>query len=624
MSTSPHVASNLPAPIWEGLDFTDLAARTARLRGAAPSVGEAASIWRTACQAVAENSRLGGDGAEIKRKVCAWLLRYAPGLATSEKALTRNFYRKLDRFATTGAVMDRRAEAAKMRRAPKLTRADRDLLIQSAVMDHWGSIAAAWRELYPKLNKDIRARYSRFGDGNTRKSYVPRRIAEQLRAEVDWLHAEHIGTSRADLSSPAINRDWSDVCAGDVFSTDDKTLDIYVASRERPINGGWEVFRQQYFPFVDERSKVILSHLLLNSPTFNGLDLRTGFIRLFLDIGIPRRMMRLENGIFRSSRFLGGRELSAVGGLLELETDFSSSTWAERLGIRISHTRPRNPRGKIVENILGLITRKLPRERMFVGRNEQELKVERVQKAIADVRTGRKSPEEAGMLYEDEWEQRLTEIEDEYNHEAQESKVIGGDRIVAMSPLEAWDKFQSKDGIVRLPTNLRYLLGHREEGVIVKKEGIRLKLPGKQIRLYWSDEVFTQGLLGQMVTTWFDPTRPEALSLEDSQGRFFTLPEQSDTAPAIATREQLLSASVIQRGERKLRRDRYQNLIQGHQPPARPLGAVDPLTAAKGIEFERQRTELSAESRAAQRRQSSRQRTETLNVDIVRNALADV
>ncbi|HEX5223105.1 MAG TPA: hypothetical protein VFZ59_26340 [Verrucomicrobiae bacterium] len=559
---------------------------------------------------------MGRASSASKYGVCNYLMRFLPSLVDSTNI--ENWKRRLE--VKMNSPRDGRRAEAKKRIAPRLSKEDRHLLVQSAVFAHDGSIAAAWREVYQDLSQEVRVRYSHFGDGRTRKSYVPHRIVAQIKEEVEWLLAHHRSPRQADLKSPPMRPEHS-YYAGDYYSTDDDTMDVYSASREKNSRGGHDVLRHQYFPIIDVRSKRIFAHGLLNAATWNGLDVRFVINKTYLDNHFPRIGNHFERGTFLKSRFLGGRLPRNIFGLAELEDDLFQN-WSERLQIKNAHTLPGNPRGKIVENVLRLIKRHLPREQMYCGRNEQEIKYDRVRTAIAAVEAGRKTPEEVGMLYEDEWDLRLKQIEESYNAEPQESVVFGR----TMSPNEAWETLQPPDNksVTRWPQELRYRLGHREPNKLVKIGGIRLKLPGNVTRVYWHPEIYDRHLLGQLVTVWFDPTQPEMLTVETAHGEVFVLPEQTESLPRFgASREQYLAASTIQRGEKRARRMRYQQLAATWQPPTRPL-VIDPVSAAKIIEVNRQQRELVAVQRREQKQQAAEQAVATRYDREILEELADV
>ncbi|HTX22763.1 MAG TPA: hypothetical protein VMD27_13025 [Candidatus Aquilonibacter sp.] len=157
--------------------------------------------------------------------------------------------------------------------------------------------------------------------------------------------------------------------------------------------------------------------------------------------------------------------------------------------------------------------------------------------------------------------------------------------------------------------HLRYLLGHHEPKKITM-DGIILKLPGKLVCQYWSEEL--PPLIGQFVQTWFDPTRPEALIIEDMDGKNpRPIPRVNTTADAFeATTEEFQEASKVTRGYGAFSRMLYRQVSAEVERPARPL-IIDPVADARGRQLEEQTQELAETELRRQttiRRESSRRR----------------
>src|SRR5258706_4811843 len=121
---NPKIQDESPQPIWEGIDFTELAGRIFPVENRQkPTLPEKNNLWRVACDTVATLAREGRAQAEVKRLVARYLVKFGPRLAASEKALFRGLERRVARHAIGESVADRRAQAAKARRAPKLCQA---------------------------------------------------------------------------------------------------------------------------------------------------------------------------------------------------------------------------------------------------------------------------------------------------------------------------------------------------------------------------------------------------------------------------------------------------------------------------------------------------------------------
>ncbi len=200
------------------------------------------------------------------------------------------------------------------------------------------------------------------------------------------------------------------------------------------------------------------------------------------------------------------------------------STFASRLGIKLTHALPGNARSKVIENVGKLFQARLRREPGWVGRNEQTLKIEHVQRAKLDVEARRKTPAQAGFLSLEQWVKRLGEVCEQYNAAPQYSKVIGG----TMSPDEAWRLYQTRNvasevvPLAKLPDSCRYLLATHIRTVRIGRNGI--KLPASLGGGTYKNELTGQ-FQGRQVNIYFDLEMPESLSVVSNDRRqVFTVP----------------------------------------------------------------------------------------------------
>jgi hypothetical protein len=559
MQPPPQKDSRKPLPpsVVEGHDFSEMATRVYRISDChSLTVVEKDNLWRLACETFAEQTRAGREASAVKRVLSAWLCKYVPDMGATETAIVRNFERKLSRFNTGQTVADLRKQAAKERRAPKLSQADRDTLSACAVFKHEGDLDPAWFHCIAggKLAAEIITRYPL---AKNKRIRCPRAIRRQVSKEISRLLAFHRSERQAKLNGPYLQREWEGVFAGDWFSSDDITLPVYYYV---PDGNGWfELTRGQFLPLIDVRSKRILDFVLIDGKSYNAAAIRSLINKTCTRFGLPRKGFHFERGIWADAKLLGGGTA--------LPSDEMEQTFADRLGIRIMHSLPGNARAKIVENVANLFQNLLAGESGYVGRNEIVIKHDRVQKAKREVESRRQHPAAVGFLSAQEWFSRLHVLCPEYNAKPQESKVFGG----YMSPDDAWERLQLRNsagavvGLTKLPDELRYMLASQRVPVTVRRGRVRVPFSKFQYCVAGSNIYNGENLLA-----WYDPESTETLCITDyKMEQVFCLPRET-LAPAYdATPEEFEQASAAMREQNRNERARYSELAAKYLPPAR-------------------------------------------------------
>ena len=576
----------LPPPVYEGHDFSAFALRVSRFKDRAnPILEEKNNLWRIACETLAELTRAGHPAPDVKAAIASWLFRYVPTLAATEAALIRNLERKLQRYGKGESVADQRRQAAKARRAPKLSQADRDTVVACAVFKHEGDLDPAWWQCIAakKLSPEIIERYPLPKSGRIR---CPNSIRHQVSKEIARLLAYHRSERQAKLNGPYITRDWEGTFAGDWFSSDDITLPVYYYT---PDGNGWfELTRGQFLPLIDVRSKCILDFVLIDGKSYNAAAIRSLINRVGMRFGLPRKGFHFERGIWADATLLGG------GNALPWEE--MEQTFADRLGIRILHSLPGNARAKIVENVAGRFQDLLPGEPGYVGRNEMVIKYDRVQKSKRAVESRRQHPAEAGFLSAEQWFARLNELCAEYNAKPQQSEVYGG----FLSPDDAWERLQLRDGagavdgLVKLPQELRYMLAAQCVAVTVRRGRVRLPFTKFQYCVAGAN-LFD----GENVLAWYDPETPESLIVTDHKKENpICLPREILSPAYGATPEEFERASAAMREQNRHERARYSQLAAKYMPPAR-ANITDQTTLEVGRQMESTREAAKKQSTIA-------------------------
>ena len=256
----------------------------------------------------------------------------APFLAATREGLRKQFERKLANWRKSDgdsrAVADGRRERSGNFRAPELSQEDRDKLVGHAVLNTGGRVAQAWRELNRAgdLSEELTGYYL---NNPASKSHVPRRILNEVKYDVAMLDDIHHGPRQAKLNGPCIERDWSNVFAGDWYQADDVTFPVYYYE---PDGKGWfTLWRGQCLVMIDLRTTRILYYALLSSRNYNSLAIRTLITRTCDEHGLPRRGFYFERGIWQSSKILAG-DASAPLSLPETEKGLRD------LGLKFVHS----------------------------------------------------------------------------------------------------------------------------------------------------------------------------------------------------------------------------------------------------------------------------------------------
>ncbi len=572
-----------------------------------PALADIAYLWHAAFEALESAVANGRPEKRIKRTLIQFLAEKAPFLYRSQDSLRWMFNRKLTTWRLNGkkasALLDHRPEANAKRRV-QLPDEDFRQIVEVAAVKYYGEVAPAVRHckennlLTRPTDRDYEIDWSR-------KSEVPRSWSRDLvpaAAELTkWYHSPR----NAKLQGADFLQSHDEYYAGDWYSSDDKTLDV-LFSLPAQTKSGCKVMQGQFLPMADEKSKFILGWVLTFTEQYTGTDIKVLTSKVCHEHGLPNKGWVTECGLWKDSRLVGA-------GVPWGEVLFN---FAEHLGLKIKHASPGNPKGKIIENILRLVDRHLRGELCWVGHDQKKLKIEQAQRARLDVESGRKTPAQAGMLTYDQWCQRLREIVDEYNHEPQDSKVMGG----VMCPAQAWIELRPRNaegkpiGQVELPPNCQWLLDTQRETRPYTKNGILIPksfLGGAKDAYYASEE--TSRFIGQQVDVCFSPEFPEFVTvLSPDRRQVWVVPRRfkyqrhsDDREAYVKAKESVTALNSYWRGWAQTMRSKY------GKPAAQPI-LSDARCEAIGA------TMRQAEAVVTKQRQA-RQRTETRTRNLARD-----
>jgi hypothetical protein len=346
--------------------------------------------------------------------------------------------------------------------------------------------------------------------------------------------------------------------------------------------------RGQFIFLHDERSRRILDFIIIPERGFSAGNVRSLMRAVCLKYGLPRKGFVLENGkVFRHAALVSG---AVSWG--EVKTSF-----AQRLGIEIHHTRPGNHKGKLAEGVGGILQGRLRKYPGWCGPNEMVYPIEATRKALADVEAKRLTPEAAGFYSLNQWCSILSSECAAYNATPQDSKVMGGAGVaVHLSPNDAWRNLAGGEPVVGLrESGAEYLLTHHMRMVNVRRTGIRFQL-GKELYAYSGAATAHSEVVGQEVKFYFDPELPDVAFLETVNGRILTV-ERQKLMPAHAASEsdwkhRDATVEAHNRGLKAL----VSNLPWDFLPAVRSNVLADE-TAKRGAEMARGRAEAGTRKR---------------------------
>jgi hypothetical protein len=563
---------------YPGAGFESLASvPLARAETVALSIQKREEIWTSAIEDYRAGVMEGVPPSEAVKHTTERLWERFPQISASPDTAQRQLYRKIARVEHGQGLQDLRGAANKAKRAGKLSREDRRAFLRPLIYgEHYGNRDGAWRECLKNgtFSQELLARLRKNPNAPARcpksvRRQFPRKFIKRM---LDIAHRPR----RARQNGPFIICRHDDYYAGDWFTSDDFTLEVYYAP---PPGDDRRLCRGQFLPVADCRAKKILVAGLVDAEGYRQDEIRVLFRRACTSYGIPLTGIHVENGMWRKGRLIGGKTFDSV--------DEDKRNFAGRLGIRLANSLPASPRGKIVENIGKLFQAHLRGQPWWVGPDEKRIVFEHSQRAIQDVLSGRKTAVEAGFLSLEEWFAKLRDvIIPEYNATKQLSKVFGGDRQVYMAPDEAWINCQPKDangnviGMEYLPDELHWLFDHREIRTI-GRNGIRLPYCGG---LNYKGGDSGQFPLGTDVIIFFDPERKERIHIQDlHKEQWGTVPLDTQVPRWTATSEDLEEANSRVKAHDSYARMLLAEIKSEYKAPARAIRAD-----AKSLEIGRQ------------------------------------
>jgi len=460
----------------------------------APNKTECSAVWTLALVKFTSLVNVGTPEKSAARRVRQFLSARASFLAASRDALWIAWKRKLAALKNASgdvkALRDGREENGSQFELPEN---DRDLLIHRAVFTYLGDIAPAWRDLLRKGFSP--AVVERYAGRALKKSHVPASVMDSIAPEVEILTVMHRGPRAFDSIRGHVTRSYDGISSLQCVSGDDFTMNTYFFV---PDGKGWfDLTRGQVILFIDFRSLRILGWALEPRKSYSSLTIRSLCTHIFGAYGVPQ-VLYFERGLWKSATLLKGKTDPF---------DFTEiSQGLREFGVQFKHAI--RPRTKVVERIGGMFQAIAEAEPGYCGRDERRDAPESLRKQMAEVETRKVHPSK--YFYSlDQWNQRIEELVEQYNTEAQQGHILAG-----LSPDQAFEKYISQENPpMQFFAGLRYLLANDKRLARVTLNGVTIQI-GKVKFNYRSQEI--AHLVGREVLAWFDPENPESITITNT------------------------------------------------------------------------------------------------------------
>ena len=539
-----------------------------------PSRTQIELLWCVICEALDLMVGRNVPQKKARRSIVAVLICISVRLAKNETALRDLVKSKYERWVEGGrtldALRDQRSENSGWHRSPGLPAAVLDKLVGHAIVNCGGRESQAWRELMQagELPADFHATYT---STPSRKSYMPTSIRRAVTPEVNRLHAIHRGPREARLQGAHHTRSYAECAAGDWLQSDDLTPPVYFHTLD--ARGDLSLMRGQFLPMLDVRSAKILGFVLISSAQYDSLAIRDLITRVCLEHGLPRQGFYFEKGLWKSSRII-------AGGKNALPWD-EADRGLRGLGLKLMHAKL--PRGKVVENVLGILQNQMERMPGYVGRDESKDKFERAQRDLQLIRAGHEAPEDH-LLGEEGITKAFAEIIARYNDEPQEGRLNG------LSPNEAWRSLQkSGEPLQRFDHRTAWILAHDVRKVRVGRNGITIRI-GKRGFNYKGEE--TGKRVGEEVIARFNPSCPDILAFHTVGSSKIVFAELAPETPAFGAGEIFERNEALIDAHNAYARRRYHIVKNALPDQCFRVNLVDYRTAETARAIEARQTEV--------------------------------
>lgn len=473
---------------------------------AKPTARDREKLFDTALRTINEADRRG-----VIEEVVRILMGAVPAFSKNRRALRRQLERKAKQWKDEGGNPTSVDDGRRKRQSKLEEEFSEDIkTLRDLARKHSGHISLAFRLAHTRgrLSPEFSRRYPL--DIRRKKSYVPAAVRRAVNpVVVQALIDLERGPKHARSVGPYVHRVWSGVPPGDFFSADDVTLNHPCWQARPDCDPPYWTGRAEHLISEDLRTgyhlavRQKLGNGTAGKPSYNSVDVAKLWGETFRKVGIPRRGILAEQGIWKAAwatQGIGQTNQHWARVLRELrKRGLEVSTLTD---LEMRHARIH--RAKLIEHRFHHLQDRMASIPGFVGFNERLQKRERMDEFMTRVRQGKEHPGNE-LLEAGEMLRALEEIFRELDQEPQNGKLLNG-----ISPEEAWCETLDSRPLEKLPDDLAPFLGSHIDIYKVRWEGIKINVPGApEPYLYHSDR--TGDLIGKEVLIVLDPDHPEML-----------------------------------------------------------------------------------------------------------------
>lgn len=313
--------------------------------------------------------------------------------------------------------------------------------------------ARAFRNLVSNPTLEGPARAWAHG-AHSSKSYVPPSVREAARVPALATRLIQQGPKAAKLDGPYTECSYDSIRAGEAFTADDMTCNVYVWC-EWPNEDGFLLIRPQLLAVMDIRSRAWLNFRVVMRPKgqYNKDDV-WGTIGDTLDTHGLFKIAVLEGGTWQSDVIIGQRTN------IDDETRFGG---LRSLGVKVIHTR--SPRGKIIEGAFNTLQHAMDNVKGYAGRMEMKDCPEITKSNLALVRAGHVHPR-AHFMHVNEFSNHIAGVMQALNNERADGKMNRGE-----APSDMWADAAERTPI---PDDYKWLYRSSFRIVEVTRNGCRI------------------------------------------------------------------------------------------------------------------------------------------------------
>lgn len=359
-------------------------------------------------------------------------------------------------FGLDGLVEQKRGKVGKKSFAADLNE-DQLMQLRADAVEHGikGRLntARAFRNLVANPTLEGPARAWAHG-AHASKSYVPPSVRDAARVPALATRLIQQGPKAAKLDGPYTECSYDSIKAGDAFTADDMTCNVYVWC-EWPNEEGFLLIRPQLLAVMDIRSRAWLNFRVVMRPKgqYNKDDV-WGTIGDTLDAHGLFKIAVLEGGTWQSDVVIGQRTN------IDDETRFGG---LRSLGVKVIHTR--SPRGKIIEGAFNTLQHAMDNVKGYAGRMEMKDCPEITKQNLALVRAGHAHPR-AHFMHVNEFSNHVAGVMQALNNERADGKMNRGE-----APADLWADASERQ---MMPDDYKWLYRSSFRIVEVTRNGCRI------------------------------------------------------------------------------------------------------------------------------------------------------